>query len=170
MTVEFIRALGDPVAAGHMIGAAIPDGWPDAELAGLLPLYVGWVDEDPTVLGFGPWTVIDRGGRVVVGSAGFVGPPTPTGSIEIGFGIDPDHRRRGYASEAAEALLGWALDQPKVRRVIATCERDNHPSVRVLEKVGMSRTSSDEGVIRWEIAKVNPSGRPIRSGAPTPSH
>ena len=67
-TREFIEALADRQAAEKLIGAIIPDGWPDAELAGLLQVYGPWVAADPLRLGYGPWTVIARDRQAVVGS------------------------------------------------------------------------------------------------------
>ena len=158
LTAEFIRALSSRRVAEALIGAALPDGWPDEELASLLPLYAGWMAKDPGVLGFGPWAVVHRGELLVVGSAGFLGLPTPDGSVELGFGMHPDHRRRGYASEAAQALVEWSLDQTAVDRVFASCEPDNRPSMRVLEKVGMTRISEDGAIVTWELARTRRGG------------
>lgn len=44
----------------------------------------------------------------------------------------------GYATEAAKAVVSWAIAQPGIYRVWATCHPDNHASVRVLEKAGLS--------------------------------
>ena len=41
---------------------------------------------------------------------------------------------RGYATEAARALVEWALDQPRVFRIWTLCDIQNVASVRVLEK------------------------------------
>jgi [ribosomal protein S5]-alanine N-acetyltransferase len=153
-TVEVIEALSERSRPQHLIGAAIPDGWPDEELAELLSLYVKWVRRDPTVVGFGPWPIIAREENVVIGSAGFIGKPNARGSIELGFGVHPTHRNRGYASEAARALVEWGLDQPGVEHVIAKCDRDNLPSVRVLEKLGMVRLGDADGQLLWEIARA----------------
>jgi ribosomal-protein-alanine N-acetyltransferase len=151
-TVELIDALPDRARAEHEIGAAIPDGWPDEELAGLLSLYVDWARRDPTVVGFGPWILIARDENVVVGSAGFVGKPKD-GSIELGFGVHAAYRNRGYASEAARALVDWGLGRRDVERVVATCDRDNLASARVLEKVGMARVGDADGQLRWELRR-----------------
>src|SRR2546426_8787220 len=51
---EFIEALANRQAAEKLIGAIIPDGWPDAELAGLLQVYGPWVAADPLRLGYVP--------------------------------------------------------------------------------------------------------------------
>jgi len=76
----------------------------------------------------------------VVGSAGFMGKRPDNGEpIELGYGVHPDYRNRGYATEATRALVEWALAQPPVERVVAKCDPANAPSVRVLEKIGMTR-------------------------------
>ena len=60
------------------------------------------------------------------------------GSVEIGYGITEENQGKGYATEAVEAVIVWALDQPGVRQVEAETERDNKKSQRVLEKCGFS--------------------------------
>lgn len=46
---------------------------------------------------------------------------------------------QGYTSEALQALLGFAFNTLKLHRVEAGCAVENHASIRVLEKVGMTR-------------------------------
>jgi ribosomal-protein-alanine N-acetyltransferase len=151
LTLDVVAALGEGAGAEQLVGAAIPEGWPDDELLGLLSLYRDWLRADPSVLGFGPWLVIVRDEGVVAGSAGFVGKPSAEGSIELGFGIHPAYRNRGYASEAARALVEWGLDQPGVQRVIARCDVDNHPSIRVLEKTKLARLGEEDGQLVWAM-------------------
>lgn len=69
------------------------------------------------------------------------------GTVEIGYGILEEYRCRGYASEAVEAAVLWALKQPGVRRVEAEAEADNLASLRVLEKCGFvpAGTVGEEG-------------------------
>jgi ribosomal-protein-alanine N-acetyltransferase len=150
LTLEFIDVLERRDDAEELIGAAIPDDWPDEELVGLTRLYADWLREDPSAIGYGPWVIIARAESIVVGSAGFVGKPDADGTIELSFGTHTDYRNRGYASEAARALVDWGLAQPGVERVIAKCDLDNYPSVRVLEKIGMQRVGDTDGQLLWK--------------------
>lgn len=54
----------------------------------------------------------------------------------IGFTIAPAHWRRGYASEAVTALLGYLFDDLGLHRVSADCDTENVGSWRTLEKAG----------------------------------
>ena len=58
---------------------------------------------------------------------------------EIGFMFDPAHQGRGYATEAARALVAYAFEHYGVHRVYGRLEPRNEASARVLEKLGMRR-------------------------------
>lgn len=58
---------------------------------------------------------------------------------EIGFITHPAHQGRGFATEAAGALLELAFDTFGLHRVSGRLEARNVASARVLEKLGMRR-------------------------------
>ena len=69
---------------------------------------------------------------------------------KVGFGyhLARSEWGRGYAAEAARAVVDWALDQPRIFRIWTLCDIENEASLRVLEKLGLQR----EGVLkRWSI-------------------
>jgi RimJ/RimL family protein N-acetyltransferase len=69
-------------------------------------------------------------------------------TADLGFVLARRYWGKGYATEAARAVLQWAASLEGVYRVGATCDIENAASARVLEKIGMSR----EGILRrWEI-------------------
>jgi RimJ/RimL family protein N-acetyltransferase len=69
----------------------------------------------------------------------------PTGLVEVGWHLHPDHQGRGYATEAAGAVLD-AAPAAGIEEVLALIDLDNVPSQRVALRLGMT----DEGVTdRW---------------------
>lgn len=108
---------------------------------------------DPWVLGF---ALLDQTTNLPLGSCGFKGPPDAEGMVEIAYGIAPEHENRGYATEAAEALVRFAFESGQVRLVRAHTVSDAGASARVLKKcrfrsVGRVIDPEDGPVWRWEI-------------------
>lgn len=68
---------------------------------------------------------------------------------EIGWVLHPRYHGQGYTTEAAAALLRYGFESLRVHRVIATCQPENTPSWRVMEKLGMRR----EGHLRQCIQR-----------------
>jgi RimJ/RimL family protein N-acetyltransferase len=58
---------------------------------------------------------------------------------EIGFVFDPAVGGRGYATEAARALVGFAFDSLGAHRVYGRTDVRNLPSARLMERLGMRR-------------------------------
>src|SRR5215213_7207919 len=59
----------------------------------------GSIPSDPWVHGF---ILIHRESRTTAGRCGFTGPPGEDGTVEIAYCVAPEHRGKGYATEAAE--------------------------------------------------------------------
>jgi RimJ/RimL family protein N-acetyltransferase len=60
-------------------------------------------------------------------------------TYEIGWVFNPKFYNKGFASEAAYAVLKYGFDDLGLHRIIATCQPENPPSYRVMEKIGMRR-------------------------------
>jgi RimJ/RimL family protein N-acetyltransferase len=56
----------------------------------------------------------------------------------IGYKFALDHWGKGYATEAAYAIVDFGFNELKVHWVYATVHPENMASIRVLEKVGMT--------------------------------
>jgi ribosomal-protein-alanine N-acetyltransferase len=53
-------------------------------------------------------------------------------AVEIGYGIDPAYRNRGYMTEAVRGLIDWAFRDPRCRSITApNTERSNIASNHV---------------------------------------
>lgn len=100
------------------------------------------------------WLVIMGNISFGAGLIGYKGAPDQDGTVEIGYGIDPDFRRQGFTTEAVEALTGWALDQPGCQAVTARTEKDNIASIRVLEKLHFSMVREADGELCWIVTEM----------------
>ena len=124
-------AEGDRVIAGMLDRNGLPDG-ADAV--------------------FGQRLVVERATGLVVGGIGLFGPPED-GRVEFGYGIVESRRGRGYATEAARALVRTALGLPGVTAVVAGVDPANAASVRVLEKAGLSFRSHDGAEAQYAVTR-----------------
>jgi len=108
---------------------------------------------DPWIHGF---TLIHQNSGTPVGSCGFKGPPDAEGMVEIAYAIHPEHQSRGYATEAAAALVSYAFGSDQVRLVRAHTLPNVNASTRVLTKCGFQKVGEtidpDDGLVwRWEL-------------------
>ncbi|KRV51306.1 acetyltransferase [Wenjunlia vitaminophila] len=73
---------------------------------------------------------------LVVGHAGFHGPPDEAGMVEIGYSVAPEFRRQGYARATLTELLRRAAAEPAVTTVRATISPDNAASLATISGFG----------------------------------
>jgi RimJ/RimL family protein N-acetyltransferase len=83
--------------------------------------------------------LIDRTDGRLIGNCGIRVNDHELREANIGYELNPDAWGRGYATEAARAILAFGFDRLKLHRVWAECVADNAGSIRVLEKLGMRR-------------------------------
>ena len=158
-----------PSAPHHLLALIeSPERFPEltgfAVAAGLADFYHSgdvspdWVAALKASAGSDPWQhgffVVHRADRMVIGSAGFKGPPDPAGMVEIAYGIAPGYQGKGYATEAAQALVDYAFDNG-VRLARAHTLPEANASTRVLRKCGFQFIGTvidpDDGLVwRWE--------------------
>ncbi len=110
-------------------------------------------EPDPWKIGF---AIVHKIDNIVMGMCGFTAPPDSGGVVEIGYGIAPSYQGKGYASEAAQALVDFASRDARVRTVRAHTLAQNNASTRVLEKCGLKKCGetldpeTNTPIWRWE--------------------
>jgi RimJ/RimL family protein N-acetyltransferase len=121
--------------------------------------------DDPASAAWITGVVWDPDRRLTVGRAGFHGPPDGDGMVEVGYSIDPQFRRQGYARAALRALLARAEADPAVRTFRATIAPDNVASrdlvlAHGLVEVGEQVDEEDGLEIVYELpVESSPDGR-----------
>ncbi len=153
-------ALAGSSALAASLSATVPATWPPEYLDAPALLYtLARLAEGPDDAGWWLHFIAlkdDDGSRALIGSGGYKGPPSDDGTVEVGYGIVSDRRRRGYGSEATRGLLANAFAVPRVRRAIAETLPELAPSIGVLEKCGfrLIGEGSEPGVIRFELTRA----------------
>ena len=135
--------LGRAFLASVVAGRSAPDvGFsdPGGFLTGaedVVRLRLAQIDAEPAIE---PWllrAIVVRDQRISVGFINFHAAPDVRGMVEIGYEVLPAFRRRGYASEAATALMAWAA-RHGARLVRASVRPDNLPSLAIIARHGFS--------------------------------
>ena len=143
LTPESSRAsIRDRARLGELLNAHVPGTWPPETLADVEGMLADRLSERPTEVGWWGWYIVARAGVVgaaptLIGSAG-CSRWGPDGVPHFGYGILPEFYRRGFATEAARALIAWVMAQPGVSRVVATTFEHHTASVKILGKCGFT--------------------------------
>ena len=89
--------------------------------------------------GFGPWAVVERSSRVIIGYCGLFYYPDINGrpETEIGYRLARPVWGCGYATEAVLAVREYGFNVLCLPRLIAMIDPQNIASIRVAEKAGM---------------------------------
>lgn len=142
ITVAMVQAVfdGNRTDAERLCDATLPDQWPGRALieqAFSRPWEL--LRQDPATYLWGCRLLISKElPRQVIGSVVFDKGPDDEGIVEIAYGVSLPWQGHGYASEATQAVLRWALTEPEVRSVRATTPAWHTASLRIIEKMGMS--------------------------------
>ena len=86
--------------------------------------------------GFGFYKVSLKTDDTAIGISGIVKRPT-LDNVDIGYGFLTRYTGKGYAYEAAKATLDYAMNDLKIKKIVAITSEDNQKSQRLLEKLGL---------------------------------
>ena len=118
--------------------------------------WIKWNISNYKTYGFGLWAVISKEDNAFLGDCGITmqnidGEQLP----EVGFHIIKEFTRKGYASEAAGAVINYAGQQFKFSKIYSYCEVHNTPSQGVMIKAGMVREKefTEDGVDKIVYSK-----------------
>lgn len=151
-------------ALAHRLGVQPPPDWPPENNG---PEVRAWfragMADHPDKTGWWCWYIVAHAVEVdvLVGSAGFKGPPDAVGVAEIGYAVLAPFQRHGHASAAVALLAAAAFADPEVTSLIAHTAPDGLASQRVLRRAGFvpdgETVDPDDGlVLRWRLTRPGP--------------
>jgi len=97
------------------------------------------------------WTAISKTEKRMIGDFCIYGEPNENGEIEVGYGTYEEFQNRGYMSEIVSGIIEWTKKQPIVKSIIASTDKTNVASVRVLEKNGFKKISVTDSLSNWKL-------------------
>ena len=97
------------------------------------------------------WTAILKDENRMIGELCMMGEPNVEGEVEIGYGIYDEYRNNGFMTEFVGGIIEWLKNQPKVKSILASTEKKNIPSYRVLEKNMFSKIDEDNNLVQWKL-------------------
>jgi len=100
---------------------------------------------DFAAAGYGLWLIQEQGREELVGTAGLR--PLEDLGLEIFYSLAPGSWGRGYATEAARAVVEHALDTLGLPEVLAEVDEGNTASIRVIERLGLTPFEVVPGVL-----------------------
>ncbi|MFD1931749.1 GNAT family N-acetyltransferase [Nonomuraea mangrovi] len=95
--------------------------------------------------GHGLWLIREKGGDDLIGTAGLR--PLEDLGLEVFYSLAPAAWGRGYATEAARAVVEHALGPLGLPEVLAEVDEGNVASVAVVERLGMTAFESVPGLL-----------------------
>jgi RimJ/RimL family protein N-acetyltransferase len=167
LSPEALRALadGDQAAAERAASMSLSPYLVGPECRPVWRVRAVQTVEDPPSAAWVTGVVWEPQLGLAVGRAGYHGPPDAAGMVEVGYSIDPQYRRRGYARAALLWLLDRAATEPDVSTVRATVSPDNEASRNLVLSEGFTAVGEqwdeEDGLeIVYEVAAAG--------GPPTP--
>jgi aminoglycoside 6'-N-acetyltransferase len=136
-------------------------GWDRTDPEGIRAEIREMAQRRPGEPGWVQLSVEDRATGELLGDVGMSPAAGEPGVVKLGYTIAPEFQRRGYATEAVRALVGYVFDVLGADVVRIYADGDNVASHRVAEKSGLGlieRFRHEEGGetwfgVRYELAR-----------------
>ena len=141
-----------PIATDTQVMRYITGGvpWSDEEIRRFVDRQVALYAER----GFCRWKLLAKPVRELIGFCG-VGFWRDSPDPEIGWWLAREYWGRGLATEAGAVALRDAFERVRLDRVISVARPENTASIRIMEKLGLTRECEFEGegvrLVRYEM-------------------
>lgn len=106
----------------------------------LLDKYIGSYEKSD----YYRWAIIEKNLEKCIGQTAFFLVDSKNHFAEIEYCIGSEFQRRGYATEATKAIIGYGFEKINLHKIQICTKTINEPSKRVIEKCGFTY----EGTLR----------------------
>jgi ribosomal-protein-alanine N-acetyltransferase len=125
--------------------------WPYLDVLETLPKIINNLTKVGAPTGYESWMIIKKDTLEIIGDLGFKGFNNETESIDIGYGIIKEERRKGYAEGAINEIIKWAFSNEIIKEITANCLTENTNSINLLNKFNFKQTRIENDMIYWNL-------------------
>ena len=100
--------------------------------------YLAYIESRYATCEFFDWAITLKQSGKMIGTVGFTKIDAPHNCAEIGYVLNPEYHGEGLGYEAAERIVDFGFERLELHRIEAKFMKGNAPSVRVMEKLGMT--------------------------------
>jgi [ribosomal protein S5]-alanine N-acetyltransferase len=134
-------------AAEALLGSSVPLDWFQEQTIAQLRM-----EQLQNFPDYHPWSLraiefVEQ--KIMIGHIGFHTPPgaeylrgIASRGIEFGFTVFAPFRRRGFAHEACEGLIKWAVEKKQVQEFVLTISPENSASRQLSARLGFEQVGS----------------------------
>jgi len=97
------------------------------------------------------WTAISKAENKMIGDLCVVGEPNADGEIEIGYGTYDEFQGKGLMTEMVGGIIDWTKTQPAVKSIVASTDKTNTASFKVLQKNNFIKIGETEVLFNWKL-------------------
>jgi ribosomal-protein-alanine N-acetyltransferase len=97
------------------------------------------------------WTAISKKENKMIGDLCIIGEPNSEGEIEIGYGTYEEFQNKGFMTEIVRGIIEWVKSQPSVKSIIASTDKTNIASYKVLQKNNFIKVGESETIFIWKL-------------------
>lgn len=126
--------------------------YPDMADPGANVQWIQWNLDNYATQGFGLWVLEHKETGSFLGDCGLTYQPVERARLlEVGYHLQEEHRRHGYATEAGRACIAYAFDELKAPLVCSIVDPANKPSLGVASRLHASRRTftNERGQKMW---------------------
>jgi RimJ/RimL family protein N-acetyltransferase len=141
-----------PLMAAISSDPLVMEHFPSTQNLVITQILINHINKHYEQFGYALYAVETKDAHEFIGFVGLNHPSfdipnfTPVGLpiVEIGWRLSSQHWDKGYATEAAKAVLNYAFNELKLDEVISFTVAANIKSRRVMEKIGLRHSEADD--------------------------
>lgn len=97
------------------------------------------------------WTAISKVDNQMVADLCMVDEPNCEGELEIGYGTYDAFQGKGFMTEMVGGIIQWAKTQAAVKSIVATTNKTNVASFKVLERNSFVKVGETDVEFHWKL-------------------